>query len=629
MCGIFGVVRFGGESARDDRIRVDGSLERLRTRGPDDVGAWQDDGAVLGVTRLAMSDPAGGRQPMASHDGSLVVGFNGEVYDSARLRFGLAGRGYRFRTTSDTETLTALLHADGVRGLRDIDAQYSIAYWDRRDRSISLVRDRFGIHPLYYAALDDGVVFGSSAGLVGLFAGRTQPNISALYGSLVAGGIPSPHSTYEGVFQVPPGYVVRITAAGEQTRPVDPLTLPAAGDEDRTIDDDDLREAFDRAVADRCQADAPLGLLLSSGVDSGAVAASAARAGWSLPAYTLRSAAGALDESGAATHLAGRCGHTSRVVAVDGGMLAGRVLGAIADYDEPIWRTGPIGFDLLAERVAGDGVKGLLTGDGADELFCGYDVFKHTLIRRAIGRRSSPARVRLFEHVDSTAGMATGDAPPAAMAPFAYEPDDLVYSHLPRWRMAAGRASALLAPDLRKAHSIDTFVDGVREAYGDELAPLSPLNRARHLEINTVFSPFLISMQGDRPFLRHGVEGRHPFLSRRVTDLALRTDPLRMVTTRHDKIPLRRALAPAFDPEMSNAPKHAYEPGWVALRDAEPFRELCATVLSPVALGDGGMFDADRVARLSALALSTGHARIGTFTTLLQVLTIQVLIDRG
>lgn len=629
MCGVLGIVRLSGRPAADDLSRTEQLLERLRTRGPDDMRIWQGDGAVLGATRLAMSDPVHGAQPRISGDGSLVVLFNGELYNAAGTRRRLIDKGARFDTSCDTETLAALLSLDGVDALRTLDAQYAVACWNRRDRRLTLARDRFGVHPLYYALVSDGVAFGSSARTVADLARRSSVDMRAAELSLVAGGVPAPLSFYKDVFQVRAGHACVLDTSGMRQVPIDPIEFPPAGEEGH-LDDERLRSAFDRAVADRCKADAPLGLLLSGGVDSGAVAASAARAGVSLPAYTLQPARGTHDESPAAARVATHCGHPSRVVSVNGVTMASRIADAVGEFGESIWRTGPLGFDLLAEAVARDGVKGVLTGDGADELFCGYDVFKHTLIRRSIGRHpASAGAVRMFDFVESTSGMVRGTEPPEAMAPYHYDRSDVVYSHRPRWQLAGARARAVLSPELRTQDLGRRYIEHVRDEHGAALKALSPLNRARHLELHTMFMPFLISIQSDRPLLHHGVEGRHPFLARDVANLLLSADPRQMVTSRKDKIPLRRVLGGSLLGSTIPTPKIPYEPGWTSLRDAPEFRALCEETLSARALHDSPLFDGRRVNRLRQLALDATHARMGTFGLLLQVLTTQMLVSNG
>ena len=629
MCGIVGVARTEREGRdRADVGRVEQALAQLRRRGPDDSRTWQGDGCVLGVARLAMSDVPHGQQPWETDDGAAVLAFNGEIYAAHGLRARLARKGCRFRTTSDTEVLAALLRIDGVGALAEVDGQYSIAYWDRHCRSLTLVRDRFGIHPLYYALTGYGVVFGSAASVVADIVGPRTVNRSAIRHSLVSGGVPESDSVYEGVRQVSAGYALQFSPGGAREVPVDPIRFPPAGEERRTLDDDELRAAFDEAVHNRLQADVPLGLMLSGGVDSGAVAASVGRLGYRLPAYTVASAGADIDEATVARKVASRFGHDFRPVPVDGTMLATRLTAAAHDLGDPQWRPGPIGFDLLAERVSADGVKGLLTGDGADELFCGYDVFKHTLIRRALGRRPTAVEtLRLFDLVPSTAGMVRGNALPSAMAPFAGGDVELTYSHMPRWRTAAGGAAALLSEDLRREHASLSYARHAEDTYGTELATISPLNRARFLELRTMFTPFLISVQSDRPLAQHGVEGRHPFLSRKVADIAIRTDPRLMVSPLHDKFPVRQALVRPYLPFLARAPKVPYEPGWVALRDAPPFHDLCRDVLSNRAVRHAGMFEPARVDVLVERALAPDHRRERQFGVLLQVLTSQVLFN--
>lgn len=625
MCGILGIVRFDrDDTSGDDRRALTQALEGLRQRGPDDLRVWAGGGSVLGATRLAMVDAAGGTQPMTSDDGRQVCAFNGEIYNPAavRARF-CAGR--RFRGSSDTEVVLALLHDRGVEELAHVDGQYAIAYLDVARKTLSLARDRFGIHPLYYVETSGGVVFGSSAPVVARLVGTVRADTLAIYFSLVAGGVPEPLSSHSGVRQVRAGHALHIWPGGRRETPIDPIRFPPAGEETPHIDYAELAAALDEGVRNRGQADVRLGLLLSGGVDSAAVASSAARVGLNLPAYTLSAAAGSsvAGEADAASLTAKRCGHQPHPIPVNGDQLAMRLVDIATDLGDPLWRVGPLGFDLLAEQVRADAVKGLLTGDGSDELFCGYDVFKHTVIRRALGRRPDcPRRRALPGRVASSASLGAGAL--GALAPFQYDSSDLTYSHQPRWRIRAAQSHAVLSAELRRSIPADAYRRYVLDSHGAELTALSPLNRARFLELHTRFIPFLVSMQSDRPLLRNGVEGRHPFLSRTLADLAVRSDPRLMVTALHDKIPVRQGLVRPDLPATAITPKAPFEPGWEAVRDSPVFLDLCASYLSATKVGGGGLFDPDRVQTLRRRALSARPARPAMFELLLQVLTTQV-----
>lgn len=623
MCGFLGIYRPGataGQGAHDE-ARIRAELAAIAGRGPDGVEAVRNGPLTLAAVRLAMIGGDLAAQPMTSPNSGLVLAFNGEIYDHRHLRQRLA-RSWPFRTDdSDTETLCALLRLHGPGVLAEVDGQYAVAAFEPGQHRLTLVRDRFGIHPLYYATDGDVVFFGSSARAVARLYGRTELAPEAIYLMLALWGMPEPMSVYRGVNTVRAGWAMRFTTWGASEHPIDPVAIPPEGYEHR-LDDDELVAAFDGAVEARLRADVDLGLLLSGGVDSGAVAQSASLAGYRLPAYVLVSSDDTEGEVTSAARTAAACGHHLRPVCVPEEALAERLVRTVRDTDTPLWRTGPIGFHALAAAVRRDGVKGLLTGDGSDELFCGYDIFPLTLARLAIANPSTRAAgLARLGAISSARGLVHGEHPPLALAPYAST--DVVYSHLPRWRTQAGAALRLFHPDLRTALREYNPAVYMRDTYADELKALSPLNRARLIELRTLFQGFLISAQSDRPFMSHGIEGRYPFLSRAVANLALQTDPSLFVTATEAKTPVRRRLAARLAPELGETPKRPYDAG--PLSGCDGLNRIYDRYLSTDAITMHAMFDAGRVSALLAAIRRPKRPREVDVTMLLGVLTTQVM----
>jgi asparagine synthase (glutamine-hydrolysing) len=625
MCGFLGIYRRGATEAesREDAARLKALSSLIDNRGPDDSGFYGTEGLTLVTSRLAMIAGSEGGQPMHSSDRRLVIALNGELYDQSAVRVALRRR-YSFKTLrSDTEALCAVALIGGVSALADVDGQYAAALFDSQAKRLTLVRDRFGIHPLYYARRNGVFYFGSSASAVASLIGVGLSPYS-VYLSLSLWGIPDPRSIYEGVSSVRPGFAIEVEGGDLREVSVDPIVFPSEGEEELGLDEEELREALTAAIVNRLDADAPLGMLSSGGVDSGVVARMTHRAGHEVPAYFIASTDRADGELSVVSSTVEACGHDLRVLSPSADDLAENLRSGVLAAGAPLWRTGPLGFDLLAQRIRQDGVRGVLTGDGADELFCGYDVFRIALARRAIGSEDPDIRsagLNALGTIPSARALARTTAPPMALAPFGS--DDVVDSHLPRWRAFGGMAQFLLAPEHRGLALEHTCIDYMRDQMGPQLRPLSPMNRARLLEITTLFQGFLISSQSDRPLMNHGVEGRYPFLSRAVADIAIRTDPAVMCNLSMSKIPVRRLLDDGVMSASAMTPKRPYHPGTVL--GSLAFQALCDEYLSSQAIEAVGVFEHQRVTQVLNATQRSDRPRPVDVAALLTVVSTQVL----
>jgi asparagine synthase (glutamine-hydrolysing) len=382
--------------------------DRLRARGPDDAGDWVDaaSGVVLGHRRLSVVDlSAAGHQPMLSRSGRYALVYNGEIYNHGELRRRLPDDAVRaMRGHSDTEVALACIEAWGIaRALESFVGMFAFALWDRADSALTLVRDRLGIKPLYYAALPRGVAFASELDAIALLDGFDDAlDVDALREYFRFGYVPAPHSIYGAARKVLPGTRVTFRAprfhAAEIVRTYDPLeraraarARPFSGTEDEAADA--VEELLKEAVRGRLLADVPVGAFLSGGVDS-SVVVSAARAVSSTPieTFSIGNEGADFDESGAAEQVARHLGtrHTALRVTASEGMQALRDLPAV--YDEPFADSSQIPT-LLVSRLARRSVTVALSGDGGDEVFGGYN--RHVFGPRVWGTaRLFPAPLR-------------------------------------------------------------------------------------------------------------------------------------------------------------------------------------------------------------------------------------------
>jgi asparagine synthase (glutamine-hydrolysing) len=375
MCGIFGYFHRDGRSLEAGVLAAMG--EAIRHRGPDDRGVYATKGMAIGNQRLSIIDLQGGHQPFVSDDGQIIVVQNGEIFNHIELAQDLARAGHPCRTHSDTEVLLRLYESEGMGFLNKLNGMFAFAIIDKREQALYIVRDRIGVKPLYVHEDGRQLTFASEIKSI-LKAGMPKPAMDkeALHHYLSFNYVPAPYTLYEGIKHLMPGHVMKVTSDGSKTwrwwnlAEVQPLHGRSEAD---WIEE--FNAIIDDAVRLRLRCDVPFGAFLSGGVDSSTVVGLMARhmtepvktfcIGFHDPRY---------DESGFARAAADRFGSQHTMERVEPDMLD---LWPMATYhcDQPHGDVSFLPTYRVSELAVRD-VKVVLTGDGADELFAGYDKYK-------------------------------------------------------------------------------------------------------------------------------------------------------------------------------------------------------------------------------------------------------------
>jgi asparagine synthase (glutamine-hydrolysing) len=587
---------------------MEAMVAALHHRGPDARGIHTASGVALGHTRLAIIDPAGGAQPMHLRDAAgrqaLSVVLNGEIFNHVELRAELEAAGRQFHTRSDTEVVLHAFAAWGDAALRRFNGQWALGLWDAQRGRLVLARDRVGIAPLYYAEGGGGVVFASE--VKALFAG--DPSLRAgldpigLEQTLTFWAAIAPRTVFRGICELPPG-CARVYEGGsprEEAYFEHDLT-PALGG---SLADAEaaVRAALERATALRVlRADVPVGCYLSGGLDSSLVAAlGLAAKGEPLHTFSLRFADAEYDETRYQRLVAAALGTDHHEVVVTGDDIARAFPAVIRHAERPLLRTAPAPLFLLSRLVASAGIKVVLTGEGADEMFAGYDLFREGVILRFWAREpASRQRPRLLQrlypylarspvgHLELAkqffgGALATADAPGA--------------THATRWR-AAGALRRLLAPSHRVPADVDV-VGALLAALPPAHARWSPLARDQYLEIHTLLGPYLLGSQGDRMLMAHGVEGRFPFLDPDVVAVAHALPDSAKLRVLDEKHVLKRVARQLVPPEIVARRKQPYRaPDAAAFASPRAQAEL-EELLSAGAVVAAGALDPAAVAAL-------------------------------
>ncbi len=593
MCGICGTFDFSRGRA-SDRAVLEAMSEVLFHRGPDGGGVHMDGPAGLAARRLAIIDLAHGDQPMLSSNGEVCVVQNGEILNHLDLRRELEGTGSRFSTHCDTEVLLHAYLRHGPGFVEELRGMFALAIWDARRQQLMLARDRFGIKPLYYELTDGRLSFASE-----LKSLLRQPTFSrevdpeALHSFLSFNSIPAPQTIFSAARKLPPGHLLVCTRDGATisrfARP-----QPAAASELRSEQPDllatELGERLRDSVKAHLLADVPVGVLLSGGIDSSVLAALAAIVSpGQVSTFSIGFRERSFNELDLARQVAERYGtdHHELVVSPQIADLLPRL---VAAFDEPFADSSAVPTFLVSE-LAAQHVKVVLSGEGGDELFGGYETYSADLLAERIG--PAAARLRpLVDRLPSSSRRVSLDYRAKRFVRAAALPP-LERHHGFKEIFTASQRSRLLAPEWR--HAAGDPLAPWRERFAEtEAAPL--LSRLQDVDLG-IYLPDDLLVKTDRMSMAHSLEARVPYLDPVVADLALALPTPLKVRGLSKKRLLRQTAQTLIPRTITRARKRGFSiPAAAWLRgELEPMaREL----LAPTRIRDQGFFEPAAVTEL-------------------------------
>ena len=638
MCGIAGIQRFDGQPV--GREMLDAMVATLDHRGPDANGVELRGSVGLGHTRLSIIDLSGGVQPMVLGEGSdeLIVTFNGEIFNYIDLRQELIAHGRRFATTSDTEVLLQAYAQWGEDCVQHFNGQWAFAIWDARRKKLFLSRDRLGKRPLFYTVSGKTFLFASE--VKAIFA---HPSVSKAIDPVGLDQLCTfwsaqpPRTIFAGINLLPPGHSLTVQAGK--------LTVSQYWDVDfsETFDDvpareleEQLLELLTDATKLCLRSDVPVGAYLSGGLDSSITAALAKDLNRErLTTFSVEFENPEFDESVFQQEVVRRLGtehHTIRCSHDDIGRIFPQV---IRHTETPILRTAPAPMLMLSKLVRESGIKVVLTGEGADEAFGGYDIFKEAKLRRFWSRQpESRVRPMLLKRLYPYMKNIQSQPPAYLRAFFGVKPQTVghpFFSHLPRFELTS-KLKAFFSPEVLAA----TFDhDPLLEAEGRlpmAFADWDDFSRSQYLEARGLMPGYILSSQGDRMTMANSIEGRFPFLDHRVVEFAAKLPPRLKMAGLDEKHILKNAtkhLVPDSIRQRSKQPYRAPDVQSFFDTDSGMARfEYVDALLSPSAIADAGLFDPDAVSKLVEKA-RTGAA-IGTKDNmaLVGILSAQLVVEQ-
>lgn len=520
MCGIAGIARRAPVGVSQDSLAR--MAAAIRHRGPDGYGFYVGARVGLAHVRLSIVDIAGGAQPLTNEDGDVVITYNGEVYNHRELRRELERLGHRFRTSCDTEVLVHGYEEWGPAMLERLNGQFAFVLYDRTNESLFMARDRFGVRPLFYAQRDGDFFFGSEIKAI-LASGEVDASIDpvALDEIFTFWAVRPPRTPLLGIAALEPGTYGIWREGGLWLHRYYELDYPELEVEPRDAVEQ-LDDLMRTGVDLRMRADVPVGGYLSGGLDSSITCRLAASSSpYDLRSFSITFDDPRFDESPYQREVASLVGSRHATAAIGLSDIATAFTDVVWHAETPLLRTAPVPMYHLARVTREAGIKVVLTGEGADELFLGYDLFKEVSVRRFCHRRpTSRWRQRLFDRLYPylQGSSRTGDFWRRFFLD-AGTPADPLFSHLPRFLLTS-RIKDFYAPSFRASISGTDALNELRAALPARYFAWSPHNQAAYLEMTTLLSPYLLSSQGDRMAMAHGVEGRFPFLDHRLFEFA-------------------------------------------------------------------------------------------------------------
>jgi asparagine synthase (glutamine-hydrolysing) len=614
MCGIAGLLKFNGGPI--DPHQLERMIAPLRHRGPDASGIHVAGPSGLAHTRLSIIDLSGGAQPMSTVDGRLWITFNGEIFNYVELREELVSKGHSFATRSDTEVILVAYREWGEDCVQHFNGQWAFAIWDATRQKLFLSRDRLGVRPLFYTQTTNTFLFASEIkALLACPEVTAEVDLVGLDQIFTFWATLPPRTAFKNILQLPPGcslviedHKVRVQQYWSVSYRLD--------DESHEADEAQLaHELFDLLLDStriRLRSDVPVGAYLSGGIDSTVITALVRRiASDRLRSFSITFEDTEFDESHYQQEASTFLGTQHTTVSCSYADIARIFPDVIWHTEQPVIRTAPAPMFLLSKLVRESGFKVVLTGEGADEVLGGYDIFKEAKIRRFWGRNLEsqwrPLLLRrLYPYMHDIQRQ-----PPAYLKHFfRVTPEDLespFFSHLPRWELTA-KAKLLFSNEVRAELQGYETVGELERALPSAYRSWSHFSQGEYLEKKYLLPGYILSSQGDRMAMAHSVEGRYPFLDYRVVEFASKLPANLKMKVLDQKHLLKKAFEGLIPGSITRRPKQPYR-----APDGKSFfgpsvPEYVQDLLSASALKQTGIFDPQAVTALNN-KFKAGRAR--------------------
>ncbi|MHB8754111.1 MAG: asparagine synthase (glutamine-hydrolyzing) [Candidatus Acidiferrales bacterium] len=606
MCGIAGTLKFDGTPADSRQLRR--MVAAIEHRGPDASGIHVAGALGLAHARLSIIDVECGAQPMSTADGQLSITFNGEIFNYIELREELRSKGHRFVTRSDTEVILNAYREYGEDCVHHFNGQWAFALWNARERTLFLSRDRSGVRPLFYTQSPSNFAFASE--IKALFTCPEVPREIDPRGmdQIFTFWVPLPPRTaFKNVFQVPPAHSITVKDGRVRMKQYWAVSYTPDLDVqavDESVAAEELLHLLWDATRIRLRSDVPVGAYLSGGIDSTLTTALVRKiANDRLRSFSITFKDAEFDESPYQQEASAFLGTQHSSVSCSHADIAQAFPRIIKHTEQPVLRTAPAPMFLLSKLVRESGFKVVLTGEGADEVLGGYDIFKEAKIRRFWARNPESKwrphlLKRLYPHLQDFQRQPTAQLRHF----FGVTADNLAspfFSHTLRWDLTAKLKSLFSADFQSEIGGYDAIAE-LKDSLPIEFQTWSHFAQAQYLETEYFLPGYLLSAQGDRMAMAHSVEGRYPFLDYRVVEFAAKLPPNLKMKVLNEKYLLKLACKGLVPDSILQRPKQPYRApdGKCFFNETAP--DYVTELLSSRAIERNGIFDAPAVSALVA-----------------------------
>lgn len=614
MCGIAGICRLGGSTkiSLDTLMRMTGAL---RHRGPDETGIYIDDGVGLGHARLSIIDLAGGIQPIHNEDETLWIIYNGEVFNYVELRKELIEKGHRFYTNSDTEVIVHLYEEYGVECLGLLNGQFALAIWDSRRQSMLLARDRMGIRPLHYTEHNGMLIFSSE--IKSIFQHKeVERKIDALAMEQIFTcwtTLPG-RTVFKGIHELQPGHYMTISRGKVSINKYWDIPYYEKADWINLSPNEISEKAHDilhEAVRIRLRADVPVASYLSGGLDSSGLTSLVVKNfNKDVRTFGIRFEEDAYDEGTHQQQMVSYLQAKHCEINATNEKIGEALPDVLWHSEKPLLRTSPIPLYLLSKLVKESGLKVVLTGEGADEVFGGYNIFRESKIRKfwssqPHSKKRADLIGYLYPYIFQNHSLKS-----TLQQFFAKGLDkfaDPLFSHIIRWGNTS-RIKTFFSQELKdEIGEYDTFEE-IKQRLPDDYNKRDSLAKAQYLEMSIFMSNYLLSSQGDRMAMANSVEIRLPYLDINIVDFMAQVPPKWKILGLNEKHILKKAFKGILPDTITTRSKHPYRAPIAQSLLNGTAADYTDEMLSEKCLSNTGLFDVEKTGHLLNKIKRTGRA---------------------
>ncbi|AJH03055.1 asparagine synthase (glutamine-hydrolyzing) [Bacillus thuringiensis] len=627
MCGIAGVI---GDNKNYSTTMLN-MIESLSHRGKDSLGSYKDDNALLYHTRLAILGIEDGHQPVLNQTKTIVSVANGEIYNYRELTASLKKLGYVFSDACDTNIIPHLYEAYGTDMFKMINGQFAIAIWDKNNEKLILARDKFGEKPLYYRKIENNIFFSSE--ITPLLIPKKSYEINAkCLKDICTTWVPIRGKTlYKDINSVDSGqYLIiekhRITSKYYYA----PTFLTDSfNNKSKTELLEELDTLLKRSVSKRINTDVPISFYLSGGLDSSLIAAIASEyIEEKMNTFSISFSDNNLDEAEYQKVMSEKLNSKHRQLKITDTMIIDNLYNVILHLQTPILRLGAIPMYLLAEFVHNNGFKVALSGEGADELFGGYDIFKEAKIR-AFCERDPKSKLRplLYKKTNSYINNFNNNNS-AALATFfnQVKSSELFSSHAIRFQFGE-YCSQFFSDTMKKILKDYSVKEDLAIDLPSGFENYTNISKAQYLEIKTFMSNYLLSTQGDRVSMAHSMECRYPFLDNDVAAFAFSLNDRYKINVLNEKYILKELAKKYLPDEIINRKKFPYR----AMISGNSLlnNEKVSMAVSEESLKKYDVFNSIAVTRFFNKVRSKNHTTEKEMMLLLFIISTQILLNQN